>query len=244
MTLPLAIVIPTLNEEKHIGILLDSLASQNSQPDEIIIVDAYSKDKTIEEINSRKGNLPKLKIFQIEKSTVAKQRNFGASKTTTPHILFLDADTSFPNTSTLKEYFDEILEKKPDIAMATNLPLGGNFKDKLFFFGMDIFFKVIKFIWPSLIGANVYLKREAFEKNSGFDEKIKIAEDFEFVQRVVKNNGKFEILKNAKILTSPRRLKKEGYFRFVIKLIKSFIYIQTYGYQNNPIKYELGHHSE
>ena len=45
----LAIIIPTLNEEHFIGRLLDSLIKQTVRPKELVVVDAFSKDKTIEE---------------------------------------------------------------------------------------------------------------------------------------------------------------------------------------------------
>src|SRR6476659_2031064 len=99
--LDLAIVIPTLNEEHYIGILLDSIASQTVLPKEIVVVDAESKDKTIEEIKRRQSpstdaqdikHLPQLKYFQIPKYTISRQRNLGVKKTSSEFILFLDAD--------------------------------------------------------------------------------------------------------------------------------------------------------
>ncbi len=53
----LAIIIPTLNEEHFIGRLLDSIISQSVMPKELVIVDAYSKDKTIAEIKKRQKKL-------------------------------------------------------------------------------------------------------------------------------------------------------------------------------------------
>src|SRR3989304_7470559 len=88
----LAIIIPTLNEEHFIGRLLDSIIKQSVAPKEIVVVDAYSKDKTVEEIKERQKKFPDLHYFKVSKSTISRQRNLGVKHTTCPHLLFLDAD--------------------------------------------------------------------------------------------------------------------------------------------------------
>ena len=51
----LSIIIPTYNEEKHIGRLLDSIFSNDYKNKfEIIIVDDGSKDRTVEIVNRYK----------------------------------------------------------------------------------------------------------------------------------------------------------------------------------------------
>jgi len=44
----LSIIIPALNEEKYLPLLLKSLKSQNFNEYEIIVVDAGSSDKTVD----------------------------------------------------------------------------------------------------------------------------------------------------------------------------------------------------
>ena len=92
--LDLAIVIPTLNEEKYIGGLLESIARQSVQPSEVVIVDAFSKDKTEEEVKKWAKKIPQLKFYQIPKDTISKQRNYGVKKTKASRILFLDEPTA------------------------------------------------------------------------------------------------------------------------------------------------------
>ncbi len=46
--LTLSIVIPAYNEERYIGACLDSIAAQTQKPDEVIVVDNNSTDKTVE----------------------------------------------------------------------------------------------------------------------------------------------------------------------------------------------------
>ncbi len=241
----LAIITPTLNEEKYIGKLLDSIAHQTVQPKEIVIVDANSLDKTIPEIKKRLKILPGLSVYQIPKHTIARQRNFGAKKTTAKHLLFLDADMIMLDPQTLEKYFEEIEERQPDLAAATNLPDSDYWKDKSFFKAMDLTFRTIKPIWPTAQGMNMYVRRAIFNKCNGFDESIRVGEDHEFVARVTKNGGSFLYLKTPKLYTSIRRIKKIGHFKFATFMTLQFILDHTVGYKRNPMikHYDLGNHS-
>lgn len=237
----LAIVIPTLNEGYFIGFLLDSIVHQNYQPKEIVVVDAYSKDNTIAEVKLRGKNLPQLKIFQIPKFTISRQRNFGAKQTNATHLLFLDADTELRGKDVLKEYLEQIKEKGSDLAVATNKSITNDWKDRVFFAVMDLTFKLFKPIWPMAVGINMYIKREVFETIGGFNESIAVGEDFEIVHRIVKMKRKFSIISHPKIHTSPRRIEKEGRIRFALKNTRAFIRVVRKGFKDNPIEYEFGH---
>lgn len=240
-TIDLAIVIPTLNEEHFIGYLLDSIVSQNVQPKEIVIVDAYSKDKTIKQAKLRQKLLPQLKFFQIPKFTISRQRNFGVRQTSAKHLLFLDADTELRGKDVLLKYFTQIKDRSCDLAIATNISTTNYWKDKVFFTTMDLLFKFSKPVWPMATSINMYIKRETFEKIGGFDENIAVGEDFEIVSRLVKNNGRFSIISTPKIHTSPRRFEREGRIKFAFKTTRAFFRVVRYGFRNNPIEYEFGH---
>lgn len=240
----LAIVIPTLNEEKYIGGLMESIARQTIQPQEVVVVDAFSKDKTETEVKKWRKSLPQLKFYQIPKDTISRQRNYGVRRTKSSRILFLDADTALIDDDTLEKYIDEVERKDAVLAVACNYPLSKHWKDKAYFEAANLTTKVGKFVWPMAVGINLYCEREVFEKLNGFDEKIKVGEDIEMVQRFAKKGVRYEVLEEPKIHTSVRRLRKEGRIRFVLMMINSFINHHIYGFHKNPIdkKYEFGNH--
>ncbi len=236
-----AIVIPTLNEEHFVGYLLDSIIQQSVLPKEIVVVDAYSRDKTINEIRKRQKLLPQLKVFRIPRFTIARQRNFGVKQTTASHLLFLDADTELRDKDALITYYKQIIKRRCDLAMATNKPTTDYWKDDMFFRAMDLIFRISKSVWPMATGMNMFVRREVFEMTKGFDESIAVGEDFELVNRIVKSGGKFSIISNPKIYASPRRFAKEGRIRFALKSTRSFFTVVRHGYKSNPMKYEFGH---
>lgn len=243
-SIDLAIIIPTLNEEHYIGKLLDSISIQTVYPKEIVIVDACSKDRTIEEIKKRQKNFKNLCYFRIPKYTISRQRNFGTKKTSSPHLLFLDADMEFREKNTLERYFNEVIEKKPDVACAENLPDSNFWKDLIYFKLEDLLLKLSKMFWPLLwpviTARNLYIRRNIFDKVGGFDEGVAVAEDQDLVQRILKNGGKLIFLKTVSLATSIRRVSKEGRRKYALRRLFFGIKIFLYGYKKAGIEYEFG----
>jgi len=123
-------IVLTKNEEKNIERCLKSLDFCN----EIIVVDDYSGDKTVEivhKVNVGVGHdRPVYKIFkrQLEKD-FAQQRNFGLSKVTNDWVLFIDADEEISENlklkiRNLKFNFDAYYFKRQDIFWGKTLKYG------------------------------------------------------------------------------------------------------------------------
>ena len=93
-----SIIIITLNEEKYLPRLLDSLKQQTYKDFEIIVSDSNSNDKTVEIAKEYSKNF---KEFSIKKLGIAKGpaygRNQGAKLAKYENLLFLDADTILPS---------------------------------------------------------------------------------------------------------------------------------------------------
>ena len=81
-----SIIVPTLNEEKRVGLLLASLKKQTIQPYETIIVDGGSTDNTLNVCN------PATKIYEKLGMKVGASRNYGARHAKGDIIAFIDAD--------------------------------------------------------------------------------------------------------------------------------------------------------
>lgn len=237
----LSIVIPTLNEECFIGRLLDSIIIQAVWPKEIVVVDAFSEDQTIKEIKKRQTKCANLHFFQIPKHTISKQRNFGADKTSSSHLLFLDADMEIRGKNTLEKYFKEILQKTPDVAAARNLPDVKYWKNLVYFRAENFLVKLLKYFWPIITARNLYVKRTIFEKVGRFDEEIRVGEDQDLVQRIVKKGGKLIILKTVNLYTSTRRIEQEGRSKYALRMVWFGLNIMLRGVKKSKVKYEFGH---
>jgi len=221
----LSIIIPTLNEEKYLPLLLKSIKKHNFSDYEIIISDAGSKDKTIEIAKEYgciivKGGLP------------AKGRNEGARVSKGELLFFLDADTILPDNfleKSLKEFHSE----KLDIASFCF----NSYSDKeIFHFMLDFYNKTVilleKKLPFSIIG--VIMKKELFEKLNGYDETLKLSEDNDFGRRAIKH-GKFRIIRSTEIFISDRRFVKDGWMTTTLKYILSELHTYFIG----PIKSDI-----
>ncbi len=116
MNQTISAIILTKNEEKNIQKCLQSLAWS----DEIIVVDDFSEDKTVEKVHSSQFTVQnptlKLKIFQRHlEGDFAGQRNFGLEKATGDWVLFIDADEIVP-TPLASEIKSAIHNLQPEIA--------------------------------------------------------------------------------------------------------------------------------
>lgn len=219
----LSIIIPTLNEEEYLPLLLQEIKKQNFKELEIIVADADSQDKTIEiaqKFNCRivKGGLP------------AKGRNKGAEVAQGDIFLFTDADNFFFPVNFLKTLLKNFQER--DLGSAS-FPIysKGNLIDFIIYAIYNNFVNLTQIPYAT---NSILVKKEIFEKTGGFDEEIKIGEDHCFVKKAAKF-GKFGFIKTEPVLTSARRFEKDGRFKTYSKYILAGLYMALFG----PVKKDI-----
>lgn len=206
----LSIIIPTLNEEKHLAKLLKSIEKQDFNNYEVIIADDGSKDKTLEIAKKYKCKI-------VKGGSPAQGRNNGAKIAKGERLLFLDADVILPN-KIFGKILKEFKKRKLKIASFFLLPSEKE-KSSQFFFTLFYNFPILlleKIIPHAAMG--ILIERKLFKKLKGFDENIKLAEDHDLARRA-KKLGKYGILKEAKLLVSSRRFKKEGWIGTYLKYL-------------------------
>src|SRR6056297_2869965 len=106
----ISVIIPTLNEEKNISKIISDIKKQNFKNFEIIVSDAYSKDKT-EKIVIKNN----CKFIKSKKRSPAQQRNVGAKYAKGKYLIFLDADSRIPQNFLNKAY-EEFKKEKLAVA--------------------------------------------------------------------------------------------------------------------------------
>ncbi|MEJ5165705.1 MAG: dolichyl-phosphate beta-glucosyltransferase, partial [Thermoanaerobaculia bacterium] len=100
MKLPLTIVIPAFNEEKRLEKSLKRILECSLiEPEEIIVVDDGSRDKTYDILLEIKERVPNLKILRNEKNEgkgSALKKGVLCARDDVPYLLITDADLSTP----------------------------------------------------------------------------------------------------------------------------------------------------
>lgn len=233
-----SIIIPTLNEEENLPILLNSIKKQNYKNFEVIVCDSLSKDKTkkIALDFSKKLNLI---FYQQRFLNVSQGRNFGGRRGKGEFLIFLDADVEIEKNF-LEKINKYINQYNLDLLTVWNRSKK-SFKGKIIFGLMNLVMSLSVKFKPAMNGPCMVIKKTKFLEVGGFDEKIVFGEDFDITRRLVKKGGKFMVFKTPILYVSTRRFEKEGLLKSLYKSIKAIIYQLFFGPIKKPIfYYEMG----
>lgn len=178
-----SVIIPTYNRAWSIERSISSVLNQSFSDLELIIVDDGSTDNTQDVISKFKDG--RIKYFFIKNSGVSTARNFGIKKSKFNLIAFLDSDDEWlPNK--LEEQIN-LYRKQSYVLCHTDEiwirngkrvnPMNKHKKE-----GGDVFEKSLSLccISPS----SVVIEKKILEEFSGFDESLKICEDYDLWLRI------------------------------------------------------------
>src|SRR3990172_6712568 len=108
-----SVCITVYNEERSISKLVESLLRQSKKPDEIVIVDGGSGDKTVEIIRHFQKKDKRIKLL-IEKCSRSRGRNLAVELSKSEIIAMTDAGC-IPNEEWLNKITEPFRNKKVDI---------------------------------------------------------------------------------------------------------------------------------
>jgi glycosyltransferase involved in cell wall biosynthesis len=242
---PTTVVIPTLNEEKYLPLLLESLARINA-PIEVIVVDGQSDDATIEVARGFEDRFKDGSSLRVISSPrgISRQRNAGAKEAKYSTLLFCDADIVFPSHDAYASLVEEFSQKRYAVAAPSITAIEKHFGARLAYKGFMQFQKFfLLFKRPYFAGSCLLTTKEVFTKIGGFDESIALAEDVDYSFRAA-TIGSFGLL-GTTVPVSGRRFLKYGSFYALKEWSKAGI-ILVRGGRVTPEKvfYPFGEFSE
>jgi len=190
-----AVCITVKNEEKSISGLLDSLLGQSKKPEEIVIVDGGSTDKTIELIRHYQQKDSRIKFFGGEFSR-AQGRNYAVEIVKTPIIAMTDAGC-IPQKKWLARISEPFKYKNVEMVAGFYKMMG----DSPMQMAAKVFLGVtsrkfdVSFL-PST--RSIAFKKSLWESVGGFPENLPdTAEDTVFNEKVARTEAKIARVKNA-----------------------------------------------
>lgn len=228
----ISIIIPTLKEEKAIGLILNSLKSNLQIPHEIIVSDGGSRDKTVE---IAKQYTNKVVVFSgPNRQTIAQGRNDGAKTATGNFLVFLDADCSIPDPN---QFFKIALANfetnKNLVALAGQIlvkPEEETRTDK-FFFGLMNFLTRIKnnkFNSGDAAGGEFQMIRsDSFKLVNGYREDLVTREDRDLFKRLSKI-GKVTSNPELIVYHTGRRAHQVGWSRLVVLFLINTVHFHIF----------------
>jgi glycosyltransferase involved in cell wall biosynthesis len=209
-----SIIIPTLNEEKLLPIVLRHLRKY-----EVIVVDGGSKDKTVE--IARKFGV----LVIVSNKNVSISRNIGSKLARNEILIHLDADTIL--TEDLVSEVEKIMQDRRVSGGTFRLyPYDGSWYHTLFLttaaLVSKLFEKVPISCVPRVSGSIIFMRKNAFNSVGGYWE-TPVAEDQHMAKKLALV-GRFVVITKKVVPTSARRWIKWGFFRAIaIMIINSWM---------------------
>ena len=220
----ISVIIPTLNEEEYLPVALRAIKRQGIKDIEIIVADAGSKDKTVQIAKSFgckvvKGGMP------------GRGRNEGAKVAKGDIFVFLDADANLPRNF-LKDFLKEFERRRLDVAGCLMKIPSKKRIYRVFERLYKLYFKSTEKFYPHATNC-IVVKKWLHKEIKGFDETIKLGEDFKYIQEASKK-GKFGFLTNVWFHISPRRAEQD-----MAKIITQYFLAEVYMTFIGPIRTDI-----
>lgn len=181
----ISIIIPTFNSYDYICSAINSVLSQTYKDFEIIIIDDGSIDDTKEVLTKYNG---KIRYLYQENQGVASARNLGIRESKGEYIAFLDSDDLWiPDKLAIQM---DVFNKKPDIGLVCSSCIEFNENKKLNYIIRPRNFRGCSFkdlfLENFIQTSTVVTKKESFQKVGLFDERLKVAEDYDMWLRIAR----------------------------------------------------------
>jgi len=231
-----SIIIPTLNEEVRIGLLLTDIEKFGSVVKEVLVVDGGSRDGTKQQVK----NYPMVKWLPSG-PPVGKQRQTAAQKATGEWLLFLDADTRLSKTA-FEHWLTFAAKRKLGISCPFYWPQGKSLGAKLAFVLLNFGFWFGQTRYPSGAGAGFLVRKTVWKKAGGLRTDL-VYEDIEFIRRAAKVS-RFGMV-GVWLRVSDRRWVRDGAwntFKTYVKISRYFVKNDFSGAEQIP--YHFGAYGE
>jgi len=214
----ISFICTVLNEEKTIGDFLDSLLSQTRLPDEIIICDGGSTDRTVEKIQNSnfkfQNHSLKLKIKKGGNLNRSQGRNEAIKQAKGDIIVASDAGCILD-----KHWLEEITkpfgkDKTLDVVGGFYLPAGESIFQKILGLLTSIPLEKVNPLTFLPSSRSIAFKKSAWKKVGGYPKDLNYCEDLVFDLKLKKAGLKFAFAPRAIVFWPQKKTLKGAIKQF------------------------------
>ena len=206
----ISLVIPVKNEERSLENLFASINRQTLKPDEIVLVDGGSTDKTVEIAERTAIENTNLKLIKTAQATPGKGRNIGVENAAGDWIAFTDAGIKLQ-----KNWLENLVRKadEADVVYGNYAPQITGYFEKI---AAIVYVPALRkdFIRGKSI-ASCLIKKKVWETVGGFPD-LRAAEDLMFMESAEKAGFKCTYAPDALVYWQLRQNWSETFRKFVL----------------------------
>ena len=184
--LRISLVIPVRNEEESLARLVSSIRAQTRQPDEVVLVDGGSTDRTVELARELAAGDRRFRVVEAGEASPGRGRNVGAGEARHPWLAFTDAGIGL-DPEWLERLVEQVAEDpQTDVVYGNYDPVTETFFERC---------AAVAYVAPrrphgeggALVRghfiASSLMRREVWRRAGGFPD-MRAAEDLIFMERV------------------------------------------------------------
>ena len=223
----IAVIVCAYNEEAYIGPCLWTLVAQRRPPDEIVVVDNASEDRTAEIAAA----VPGVRVVHEAQKGLVRARDAGARATSADVLLYLDADCRAP-----REWVARVarcFERRPALLALS----GGTYRfydwhpwgcllirayDLTVAPATHLFVKYVLRRGVVFYGGNFAVRRAALAAVGGFDTSIEFHGEDTNLGRRLSVLGDVALRDDCHVATSARRYRAMGTWAVVRLYVRNF----------------------
>lgn len=220
----ISVIVCAHNEEAYITACLGSLLAQTRPPDEVLVINNASSDRT----GNRAAAVPGVRVVDESRKGLVIARERGRRESTGALLVYVDADCRAPLT------WLETIERRFD-ANQSLIALSGNYR----FYDWDwvgrallraydftlgpathVLVKYVLRIGVVFYGGNFAVRRDALDRIGGFDTTIEFHGEDTNLGRRLSRIGNVDLRYDCYLYTSARRynaMGKSAVFRLYVR---------------------------
>ena len=213
-----SVIIPTLNEVKRIGSLLETFTPERRRRFglEIVVTDGGSTDGTLAVAERLADNV----VVHIgsERQTISAGRNAGAAAATGDVLLFFNADVRFPDEA--DAFLTDLIDAAGAGAATCRVgvhPTEATWADRIVLGTCNVLFCGLNLVGGGMGRGECHaVRRDVFDAVGGYNEAYAAGEDFDLFNRIAqrarrRGEGRIRFLWQWVLFEDPRRYRQAGY---------------------------------
>lgn len=211
------VIVTVLNEQSTLPQLLDALRRQTRRPDEVVIVDGGSVDRTWDILQKFSRSWPRLHVYQLPGSNRSQARNLAISKARFPIIAITDAGC-LPNLDWLEHLVRPFYNSRTQVVSGYYTGLAANtFQKSLIPYVLVMPDRLPPVFFPST--RSMALRKSVWTQLGGFNPANNHSEDYEYARYLRSRGIDFVFVPEAVVSWFPRQKLSQAawmFFRFAV----------------------------